>query len=153
MTNEILKMAEERKEVKYRDPVQYKAPSKHIHEACRTAKEKWFKDQCEELESLERQFRLRKMHNKVSNLTGKNLKKKSSGCRIDKNGKLLFDKEEIAVRWVEYNTELYDDDRGQVPSFEVTTGENILREEVEKAMRSMKNGKATGPDGLPAEAL
>ena len=75
MTNEILKMMEERKKVKHRDPVQYKALNMHIHEACRTAKEEWFKDQCEESESSERQFRLREMHNKVSNLTGKNLKK------------------------------------------------------------------------------
>ena len=40
-----------------------------------------------------------------------------------------------------------------MPSFEVTAREIILREEVEKAMRSMKDAKATGPDGLPAEAL
>ena len=93
------------------------------------------------------------MHNKVTKLTGKNLKKKSSGCIIDKNRKLLFDKEKIAAWWVEYITELYDNDRDQMPNFEVTTGESILREEVEKVMRSMKDGKATGPDGLPAEAL
>lgn len=78
------------------------------------------------------------------------MKKKSSGCIIDKNGKLLFDKEETTARWVEYITEQYDDDRVQMLSFEVTTG---LREEVEKAMWSMKDGKSTGPDGLPAEVL
>ena len=83
----------------------------------------------------------------------KNLKKKSSGCIIDKHGKLLLDKEEIAARWVEYITELYDDYRDQMPNFEVTTGESIVREEVEKAMRSVKDGKAKGPDGLPAEGL
>ena len=74
MINEILNMMEERKEIKLRDPVQYKAQNKNTHEACRTAKEEWFKDQCEDLRSLERQFRQREMHYKVSKLTGKNLK-------------------------------------------------------------------------------
>ena len=93
------------------------------------------------------------MYSKVRKLTGKNLETKSSGCIIDKNGKLLFDKEEIAARWVEYIIELYDDDRDQMPSFKVTTGDSIYREEVEKTMRSMKDGKVTRPDVLPAEAL
>ena len=38
-----------------------------------------------------------------------------------------------------------------MPQF--TTGVNILKEEVENVIHLMKNGKATGPDDLPAEAL
>ena len=40
-----------------------------------------------------------------------------------------------------------------MPRFELNSGENILKEEVKKAIRSMKNGKATGPDNIPAEIL
>ena len=100
MINDILNMMEERKEIKHRDPVQYKALNKNIHEACRTTKEEWFKDQCEDLEI---QFRLREMHNNVSKQTGKHLKEKLNGCIVDKNGKLPLDKEEIAAR-VYYRT-------------------------------------------------
>ena len=52
----------------------------------------------------------------------------------------------------EYITELYEDHREQMPKFEVTSGESIMKEEIQKALKSMKNGKATGPDEIPAEA-
>ena len=37
--------------------------------------------------------------------------------------------------------------------FEVTSGASIMKEEIQKALKSMKDGKATGTDELPAEAL
>ena len=40
-----------------------------------------------------------------------------------------------------------------IPQFQASTGQNILTEEVEHAIHLMKNGKATGPDDLPIEAL
>ena len=89
---------------------------------------------------------------KVKELTSKNTKKKASGFIKDKNGNILFDQEEIAARWVEYITELYDH-REQMRKFEVTSGASIMKEELQKALKSMKDGKATGPDELPAEAL
>ena len=45
-----------------------------------------------------------------------------SGCIKYKNGKLFFDQEGIANRWAEYINELYNDDRRDMPSFEVTSG-------------------------------
>ena len=93
------------------------------------------------------------MHNKVKELTYKNTKKKASGCIKDKNGNILFNQEEITARWVEYITELYEDHRDQMPKFEATSGESIMKEEIQKALKSMKDGKATVTDELPAEAL
>ena len=40
-----------------------------------------------------------------------------------------------------------------MPQFTTATGQNILKEEFENVTHLMKNGKATGPDDLPAEAL
>ena len=68
------------------------------------------------------------MHNKVKGLTSTNTKKKASGCIRDINGNILFDQEEIAARWVEYITELYEDHREQMPKFEVTSGASIIKE-------------------------
>ena len=76
------------------------------------------------------------MHNKEKELTTKNTKKKASGCIKDKNGNILFNQEEIAARWVEYITKLYDD-REQMPKFEVTSGESIMKDEIQKALKSM----------------
>ena len=62
-------------------------------------------------------------------------------------------KEKIGQRWVEYIKEQHDDKREPMPQFTTATGQNILKEEVENVMHLMKNGTATGPDDLPAEAL
>ena len=92
------------------------------------------------------------MHNKVKELRSKNRKKKPSGCIKDKNGYILIDQEEIAARWVEYITELYEDHREQMPKFEVTSGESIMKDEIQKALKSMKDRKATGTDELPVRS-
>ena len=53
----------------------------------------------------------------------------------------------------EYIMELYDDNRAEMPKFAMTTGYNILQEEVKKAISSMKNGNATGSDEISTEML
>ena len=153
MTDDILMKMEERKKCKNIDSDKYKQLNKEIEKICRQTKEKWYADQCEEIELLEKQYKTREMHKKVKDLANRNSRKTASGCIKDKNGKLLFDQEDIAIRWAEYITELYNDDRGEMPSFEVTSGKNIMKEEVELVIKSMKEKKATGPDGLSTEAL
>ena len=93
------------------------------------------------------------MHNKVKYLTSKNTKKKASGCIKDKNGNILFDQEKITARRMEYITELSEDRRDQMPKFEVTSGASMMKGEIHKTFRSMKDGKAADPDELPAGAL
>ena len=66
-------------------------------------------EQCEEIESLEKQHKTKEMYDKVKELT-KKCTLKGGGSILDKNGKILFDQEEIDKRWVEYIKELYDDD-------------------------------------------
>ena len=41
----------------------------------------------------------------------------------------------------------------QMPKFEVTGGESIMKDEIQTAIKSMKDGKASGTYELPAEAL
>ena len=76
---------------------------------------------------------------------------KGGGSITDKDGKILFDQEEIDKRWVEYIKELYDDDQAPMPQFEITSGQSILKEEVEKTIQSMKKGKAMGSDEISTE--
>ena len=45
------------------------------------------------------------------------------------------------------------DHREQMPKFEVTSGESIIKDEIQRALKSMKDGKAAGTDELPPEAL
>ena len=80
------------------------------------------------------------MYDKVKELT-KKCALKGGGSITNKNGKILFDQEEIDKKLVEYIKDLYDDDREPMPQFEITSVQSILKEEVEKAMQSMKKGK------------
>ena len=72
---------------------------------------------------------------------------------MDRAGNFLSEEEDIANRWKEYITELYDKNRSDMPKSAMRTGYNILQEEVQKAISSMKNGKATGSDEISAEML
>ena len=47
--------------------------------------------------------------------------------------------------------ELYEDHKEQMPKFEVTSGASIMKEGIQKAFNSIKDGKPTGPDELPAK--
>ena len=144
---------ENRKQFKNSNKDEYIRLNKLINLACKEAKEKWLVNQCEEVEQLEKQYKSREMHNKVKELTSKNTKKKAGGCIKDKNGNILFNQEKIAARWVEYVPDLYEDHREQMPMFEVISGSSIMEEEIQKVLKSMKDGKAIGPDELAAEAL
>ena len=96
------------------------------------------------------------MHNKVKEVTSKHTQKERKWMhkgQTDKHGNILFNQEKKAARWVEYITELYEDHREQMPKFEVTSGTSIMKEEIQKALKLIKDGKATDPDELPAEAL
>ena len=152
MTDQILQKMEVRKTYKSTNDERYRETNREITRDCRIAKEAWLNEQCQEIEKLEKHYKSREMHKKVKELS---LKKKSEavGCIKDKNGNVLFGQEEIADRWVEYIKELYDDDREPMPQCAAIRGESILKEEVEKAINSMKNGKAVGPDNISTEAL
>ena len=66
---------------------------------------------------------------------------------------MLFEEEAIQERWCEYVGELFDDQRGDIPKFDQLEGPEILVKEVENAIKSMKNGKAPGDDGVTSEML
>ena len=55
-----------------------------------------------------------------------------------------MEKEQILHRWEEYIGELYDDQRPEIASKEQAEGPSILEQEVIKALKHMKAGKAPG---------
>ena len=140
-----------RKNVKSKT-TEYNVINKEKVDECRQTKENWLNEKCEEIGSLEKQHKTKEMYDKVKELTKKCIKK-GGGSITDKNGKILFDQEEIDKRWVEYIKELYADDQEPMPHFEITSGQSIPKEEVEKAIQSMKKAKAPGSDEISTELL
>ncbi|XP_068670942.1 uncharacterized protein [Montipora foliosa] len=91
-------------------------------------------------------------------LSGKN--KASSRPVKDKNGETITDEAKERARWAEHFQEILKRPSPQVPP-DIPPAANQLavsinpptKAEVSKAIKSLKSGKAAGPDGIPPEAL
>ena len=97
MTQEILDMMKERKKKK-NTPAEYRRINKDILNKCKEAKEVWMKQQCEEMEELQRRHNLQGAHRKIKEITGKQRRKKNNVCLKDESGKVLFDIESVSKR-------------------------------------------------------
>lgn len=153
MTDEILRKMKERKEAKNRDAQKYKRLRREIDAMCVEAKENYWNEKCGEIESLESRHHYKEMHKKIKEIANDKPKNKGSKCIRDRDGNMLFEEEAIKKRWVEYTTELYNDNRGDPPHFDIGEENSILLEEVQKAIKDLKAGKATGPDRIATEML
>ena len=77
----------------------------------------------------------------------------------DRSGKCLTEEQQILNRWTEYCSELYNHKANGEPSilnYTQTDTEDdhpILRREVEAAVQSLKKGKSTGVENIPAELV
>ncbi|GFO20090.1 endonuclease-reverse transcriptase [Plakobranchus ocellatus] len=104
--------------------------------------------------SAKANYRQKFMHAKIKDVRGKKIKCSSFGCIKSKDGTMLMEKKEILNRWAEYVEDLFKDDRCKKPKIKKNIeGPTILKEEVEAAIKKMKNGKATGPDNIPVEII
>ena len=151
MNDEILKLMEDRK--KHKGTAKYKEIDKQIRKRCKEAKETWWNMKCGEIESLEREHKSKEMHDKVKEMCNKRRSNQGNNCISDKNGKMLFDSEEVTNRWVECVNELYFDERGSPPDISNKDGYVILQSEVEWVIKNLKNGKAGGNDEITTEML
>ena len=151
MTTEILNLMKIRQTLA-RKSDQYKRLNKTIKKKCGEAKESWLNDKCKEIEEL-RDKDSKQMHKKIKKMTSSSTHT-TTKCIEDKAGNILMEKDEILNRWEEYIGELYDDERGNKPTIQnASIGPNIMKSEVENALKEMKNGKAPGPDGIFVEMV
>jgi len=110
--------------------------------------------QCEELEDLANKNQ-QLLYNKIKTMTKPKMKTANTALK-NKNGDVIFEKVQVLERWVEYIGELFNDNRPEITSETSTaelTGENILKSEIELAIKSMRNGKATGNDKISKEMI
>ncbi len=153
ITQEILELMNKRRKLK-RNSKMYKQLDREIRNACQKAKEMMYNNQCQEIEELEKK-NSQLMHTKIKETTNKYKTCSSASCIEAKDGTIIMEKGPILERWKEYIGELFEDNRP--PEFLNNKKENeslpILKEEVTKAIRSMPNKKAAGPDEVSIELI
>ena len=138
----------------------YRELNNQLRRATDKARQKWWEEQCQELEVLEKSGRSDLLYQKVTQLTKNQRKKKKTACIKDKDGRKLTEPDAVCSRWKQYIEQLYDKENkpteDAVKNEEEDTdgaGAEILFSEFEKALADLKNGKAEGIDGIPAELL
>lgn len=94
------------------------------------------------------------MHKKVKELAGLGRSSSGPGKITDKEGNYILYLEQKLVRWRQYLGELFADDKPRGHArVEAITGPSITADEVAKAIRQARNGKAVGPDEIPTEVV
>ena len=163
VTNDILDLCDKRRESKKRKHLDeegrrlYQQANTEVRKGMRKAKEKWVYDQCLDIDIGMANGNLKNAFNTLKLLT-KNNQTKSTAIE-DKHGELITNQNEVKERWTEYCRGLYNYEL-QTDSSTLTDpgprGDDtppILKEEVEKAIKKLKIGKAPGIDNIPSELL
>jgi len=114
VTTVMLNKMDERRRYKSINTVegkkQYRQLNNELRRETDLAKEKWWEDECTELERLEKNGRVDILYSRVKQLTAKVKSATRSNGIKDSKGNLLTDDEDIKNRWKEYIETLYDKD-------------------------------------------
>ena len=135
-----------------RNEEKYRSLSKTIKKMCRKAKNEYYNEICNEIESLEKAHNP-KMFQKVKQLRPRKLLS-AEGVK-NKDGKMLFDEKDILERWIEYIAELYSDERPVICTHtnNMHNTVNISEMEVRETITKLPQGKSTGIGEIPAGFL
>lgn len=101
---------------------------------------------------------MKELYNTTKKLAGKYSRPE---CPVkDKEGKPIMGDQEQRNRWKEYFKELLDRPTPENPpdiepaeTYQPIEDSPPTREEIRTAIKQLRNGKAAGPDSIPAEAL
>ena len=138
----------------------YKSLNNRLRRITDKAREKWWDEQCAELEKHERQGKMDLLYRKVSKLTIRKRKKQNLRVR-DKEGNVLTDSDKVRDRWKEYIEDLYgknnkpqeEDMYLETDTEDDVKGPSILFSEFETALSEFKMERQKEKNGIPAELL
>ena len=113
ITQEMINKMDERRKWKTDNSEEgqrmYKKLNNLLRRETDKAKQKWLKEQCEEIEELDKRGRSDLMYAKAKEMGKKYKKNRSTNNNIqDSGGKILKDQNKIKERWKEYFETLYD---------------------------------------------
>ena len=153
MSEEVLKIAEKRRQVKGKgEKERYIHLKAEFQRIARRDKKAFVNDQCKEIEENNRMGKTRDLFKKIRDTKGTFHAKMASIKH--RNGMDLTEEEDMKKRWQEYTEELYKKDLHDPDNHDgvITHLEpGILECEVKWALESITTNKATGGDGIPVE--
>lgn len=155
ITDNILRLMEERRKYKTRDNNRYKQLNREITNECRKAKEEWLEERCSEIEELQKKHDLFNLHKKIKDLTQKHQKRHLSILKDD-NNKILVGIVDKLNQWRSHIEKLYNDNRPEdLPVGDASNEDSpsITKDEIRRAINIQKNGRAVGPDEIHSETL
>ena len=153
MTNSILELMEERRQHRNRDNVKYKELHRRVLRAIKEAKERWLQEKCVEIEILQEKHDSFNLHRKIKEATG-SYQRRGPGIIMDSNDNIITETDKKLTRWKQSMEEIFGDENvDTVPAVTGEEGPIITQEEVESAIKRLKNNKAPGPDQIHGEVL
>lgn len=152
MTEEILQQMDIRRNYKSKDPEKYRQTNRTIKRMIKEAKERWLCGKCKEIEEFEQKYDYHNMHKEIKHMTTQ--KSKPLQHIID-GGKIITETSQLLKVWESYIKTLFHDERPEISAEdnEEPSGPPITKDEIKKAISSMKNNRAPGPDGIHGELL
>ena len=136
----------------------YWEKNRQVRKSARKDKRKFVEDLTEEAETAAGKRDMKRLYEITRELSGKRNKPM---CPVkDKNGDIVTGENKERKRWAEHFEEILNRPPPPAPPdippatkpLEVNTGPPTKQETI-KAIKSLKAGKAAGPDGIPPEAL
>lgn len=152
MTDEILDLMDQRRKFKNKDEVMYHTLQRNIRSKIRQAKEEWLTIECKEIETLEAKHDSFNVHKKVKQAAGV-YRSRGGGILTDGDGNILLSTVEKLNEWKGYIATLFNDQRSAYHNITCDDGLDITRDEVVRALKLAKSGKAPGPDDIHVEVL
>ncbi|VDP24853.1 unnamed protein product [Schistosoma margrebowiei] len=143
---------------KVRAQAEYIEANKQAKRSIRADKKKYVEELATTAEKAAREGNMKQLYDTTKKLAGKYSKPERPVK--DKEGKPITEIQQQRNRWVEYFEELLNRPAPMNPP-DIEAAHTDLpidvnpptKEEIRMAFRQIKNGKAAGPDNIPAEAL
>nr|KAG5687784.1 hypothetical protein BaRGS_025678 [Batillaria attramentaria] len=137
----------------------YKEKDKEVKRSVREDKRRWMAQTAEQAQKAAENGQQKKLYNIVKQLTGQ--RNRQAAAVKSKDGELLKNKEARLKRWKEHFEEVLNRDTPDFPPHdEDGEGEEIgisveapTKQEIQAALKALKNGKAPGADQITAEML
>ena len=137
---------------------EYTKANKEVKQSIKQDKKDFIENLAAEAEEAAAKGNMKKLYDTARKLAGKY--KQVNRPIKDKEGNVLTNEEEQRQRWAEHFSELLNrpppPNPVDIPAAEVNLDvccNRPTKREIRKAIKQLKNGKAAGPDGIPAEAI